>query len=199
MKEIVGKEAFLMLKAFWENGLFGIEALEDVSEEIDAMDAAQLIDLIVRAKSRLLSLQRAQRPDVKETLLRIDPSYKIFLDNGIEIVMRPLPKTIFILFLKHPEGIELRNLRSYRDEVLDIYQKISPRLDLPGLKRSVELLLSPESNSFREHKSRLSRTLEQYFDKGLIDKYLILGDRSAPKSISLDRTFVDWNYKRDFE
>lgn len=201
MKEIVGIQACLMLQALVESDCVGQRAvLEDIAEDLDAMDARALVEIIEKASSRLKELRRCGNASCRASVLKIDASYRIFIDGreDREIVLRPIPKTIFILFLKHPEGITLRTLGRCREEILQIYRTVSPRLDNEGMERSIDLLLSPSSNSFRQQKSRLRRSLERYFDDNLVQQYLIAGERSGRKAICLDRTFVQWNYRRDF-
>ncbi|MBR1934069.1 MAG: hypothetical protein IJ841_10345 [Prevotella sp.] len=40
--------------------------------------------------------------------------------NDIEVKMEPLVKAVYLLFLKHSEGILFKELTDYREELLDI-------------------------------------------------------------------------------
>ena len=42
----------------------------------------------------------------------------------MEITMEPLIKAVFLLFLKHPEGIMFKELPEYRRELAEIYGRI---------------------------------------------------------------------------
>lgn len=157
---------------------------------LEEMDAVALMDLVRRATERLNLLVSDKTPEK----LQITSSYRIFLPerDNLELRIRPLPKAIFLLFLKHPEGIYFSNLPSYRDELLQIYLKLTNRLDLETVKASIELVLSQDSNSFFSQKTKLSNALSSYFDKSEISHYLIGGPDGKAKSIPLDPSFVIW-------
>lgn len=193
METLLGIEAALVLNVMLEAGFARNEYLDDIDGELDEMDAAHLLEVVAKAKLRLRSMQVH---DIGGVHLRVTQTYRIFILGGTttsELVLRPLPKTIFILFLKHPEGIEFKELTLYREELLDIYSKVSPRLDSEGLERSVDLLLSRRSNSFREHQTRLSRALDLCLGPETAGVCKISGERGGLKSISLDRALVHWD------
>lgn len=171
------------------------------TEQLEQMDAQQLLALVRRASERLqmmgLSQQDIQshcRPVQRQETLRITDNYRIFLPNrgNIEIVMRPLVKALFVLFLKHPEGIRFKELCDYRAELSDIYGHISHRSDPEGIAQSVDRLVNPIDNSVNISRSRLSRSLAEYFDNSILGQYLIQGGSGQTKTIPLDRSFVIW-------
>lgn len=53
----------------------------------------------------------------------ITENYDIILPyyNDLHIKMEPLVKAVFILFLRHEEGIVFKCLSDYRDELKDIH------------------------------------------------------------------------------
>ena len=46
--------------------------------------------------------------------------------NDMEIKMEPIVKAVYLLFLKHPEGIAFKCLPDYRQELAEIYTKLRP-------------------------------------------------------------------------
>ena len=64
---------------------------------------------------------------VKLSRLKITKQYKIiFVDyDNMEIMMGPLPKTVFLFYLRHPEGVMFTPLQDYKKELLSIYSHIS--------------------------------------------------------------------------
>jgi len=88
----------------------------------------------IREKIRLLKesgslrligdiLDEIQGATKKLSTVFITNDYRIFLkDYGMkEVVMSPLPKSVFILFMRHPEGILFKQLSNYYDELLSIF------------------------------------------------------------------------------
>ena len=73
--------------------------------------------------------------------------------------MKPLPKAVFLLFLKHPEGIAFKCLPDYQAELLDIYKRIKGikgyLIDSQIVQKSVLDVTNPLSNSINEKCARI--------------------------------------------
>ena len=65
---------------------------------------------------------------------------RIFLPDygNIEIKVPTLEKALYILFLRHPEGIYLSSLNEYRQELYHIYGRISTRGLIQDMKNRIE-------------------------------------------------------------
>ena len=99
-----------------------------------------------------------------------------------EINMTMLPKTLYILFLRHPEGIELKRLMDYRDELLDIYRSMSNR---KNIEASIDTLIDPTNNSANEKISRIRQAFE-----GALEKYNNDIDVFVPIKKQHSRTYL---------
>ena len=67
------------------------------------------------SEKEITALFHTEQPLLK---LFISKNYKIFLgDERKEVHMEPLVKAVYLLFLKHPEGIVFKNLPAYRQEL----------------------------------------------------------------------------------
>ena len=60
--------------------------------------------------------------------LVVTEDYKIVLADGknTEVKMEPLVRAVYLLFLRHPEGIVFKELPDYRQELKMIYAEIRP-------------------------------------------------------------------------
>ena len=98
-------------------------------------------------RNRLAEIEALEGTDDGERIL-VTRDYRILLPDrfGMEIRLRPLVKTVFLLFLRHPEGIRFGNLRDYRQELMDLYQGITRRGDLRQIAESVDRLVDPKDN-----------------------------------------------------
>ena len=80
--------------------------------------------------------------EAEPTLSRIviTKDFRIILPdyNDTEIVMTPLPKAVFMLFLRHPEGIPFKLMRNYRDELLYLYKQVTRSLFDRKIKQSID-------------------------------------------------------------
>lgn len=162
--------------------------------KMEEMDSAALLD-IVRKASDILRRRGIRTVETgAPRKLRITKDYRIFIPElgNREISLMPLPKMLFIFFLRHPEGVAFTGLDRYKDELMDIYVRISPRLDRRGMQQSIERIVSPESNSFHAQKSKLSSALSSYFEGSALGKYVISQKDGGGSSISLRPGMVIW-------
>ncbi len=143
-----------------------------------------------------LSLQKLLTTDNNLRLSRIiiNRNYQIFLPefNNMEIEMTPLPKAVFFLFLKHPEGIIFKDLQNYKDELTEIYKRTNKRENIDITLQSIEDVTNPLKNSINEKCSRIREAFVSKIDENLAKYYYITGERSTPKKIIIDRSLVVW-------
>lgn len=125
--------------------------------------------------------------------LVVDKDFRIILPdyNNIEITMPPLPKAVYLLFLKHPEGIVFKQLHDYYDELLDIYKQISNRVIERNIESSIRDITDPTKNSINEKCTRIREAFLKQFDYVYAQHYFITGLRGEPKKITLPRELVD--------
>ncbi len=119
--------------------------------------------------------------------LRVTKDFRIILDDyqKREIKMGPLPKTVFLLFLRHPQGIVFKNIHSYKEEVKALYLAICDKEMDKEMKMSIEHLTDPYYNSLNENCSRIRRAFLEEIDNEIAKYYYITGERATPKKIRL--------------
>ena len=127
--------------------------------------------------------------------LVIDEKYRIFLPdfNNLEIELGPLPKTVFIFLLRHPEGVLFKDLRPHSKELKEIYTKVGNRLDMDQIDKSIKELTDPRSNSINEKCSRIKEAFVSKIDDTIAKQYYVTGSRSSNKGIQIDRTLVQFS------
>jgi hypothetical protein len=126
--------------------------------------------------------------------LIITSDYRILLPdyNDIEIKMEPLVKAVYLLFLKHPEGIAFKNLPAYRQELTKIYSEVRPWGLSDRALRSIEDVTNPMLNSINEKCARIRGAFVGQFDDHLARHYYVDGLRGEAKKIALPRDLVVW-------
>lgn len=95
--------------------------------------------------------------------LIITEKYDIILPDyhDMQIKMEPLVKAVFILFLRHEEGIVFKSLSDYREELHTIYLDICAKQESPvhlsaeKIRQSIDALTNPLSNSINEKCARV--------------------------------------------
>ncbi|MFI3287047.1 MAG: hypothetical protein R3Y61_01070 [Rikenellaceae bacterium] len=175
--------------------------IEDTADYFFSDDTQKLISE-VRDKLALLRQQGVSEmllmelfePTEKLSALYIDCDYRIFLPdyNNVEIKMEPLNKAVFFLFLRHNEGILFKHLIDYRDELAEIYEKITRCKCDEKQHKSIERICDSTSNSINEKCARIREAFLQHFDERLAKNYYVTGERGEVKSIKLSKKLVKW-------
>lgn len=170
------------------------------ADEYFISEAERLVDEIRERVNRLrvigfydMAIKALQLPTSPSRLL-ITKEFRIFLTdyNNTEITMTPLPKAVFILFLKHPEGILFKDLPNYRMELLGIYKPLSDRENPQSITLSVDYVTDPYRNSINEKCSRIREAFISHFNEELMKPYFVTGERGQVKKITIDRDYVIW-------
>ena len=139
-------------------------------------------------------LEQLVKPELKLSKLVVTKDYRLLLPdyNSIEIKMEPLVKAVFLLFVKHPEGILFKHLPDYREELTQIYVKLKPYGLNNRVVQSIEDVTNPLLNSINEKCARIRGAFVGQFDDRMAKYYYIDGKRGEAKKISLPRDLIFW-------
>ena len=144
------------------------------------------------------------RNEIIENLFKSKPMQKMkVLRNGdillqgteygeAKINIPPLDKAIYLLFLRHPEGINFSYLPDYREDLMGIYSKLMKYRTTDSMLKSVEDVTDPTKNSINEKCARIRRAFVDALGSYLAISYYITGNRGEAKKIVLDRRYVSW-------
>lgn len=165
--------------------------------QVLAREVERKIRRLVEAGFPIETIENWLQNAVKLSRIRITANYRIILtDYDKEIVMRQLPKTLFLFFLKHPEGCRLKELVDHRDELLAIYRKLTNLDDQVQMESSIDSLVDPLSNSFSEKCAAVKSAFLEELPERVANHYYIQGPQGGVKGISLDRTLVEWESEK---
>ena len=180
------------------SGVAGVleEPGADYAGVLERMELADLLALMEKVRARLKELGVEETPNQGQEPVRlfIDKKYVIRMDaaDGPEIPLRPLVKALFILFLRHPEGILLKQRDQYRQELEEIYAVICPNTAVEDVRARVGRLVNLQDNSFSEKASVLNARLEDLLPKGTADNYKIQGYNGHPRRIPINPLLINW-------
>ena len=171
------------------NSQKGGENIEDLMEEV----RERIVKLRQRGIAEYL-LEQLIHPDNRLSRLVVTKDYRIVLPdyNDMEIKMEPLVKAVYLLFLKHPEGIMFKCLPDYREELARIYAELRPVGLTDKALQSIEDVTNPLLNSINEKCARIRGAFVGQFDDYMARHYYIDGLRGEAKKISLPRNLVVW-------
>ena len=141
----------------------------------------------------LNSLVREER---RLSQLVVTNEHRLFLPDydNVEIVMQPLQKAVYLLFLNHPEGILFKCLPDYREELANLYMMIIRRKGSVRADKSLDAVTNPLNNSINEKCARIREAFLAKFDDDLAVHYYITGQRGCPKKIQLPSELVVREY-----
>lgn len=164
-------------------------------EEVEAVmsEVQILVERLRQSGVGEWALQALFQPTQK--LSRLHVRYgRIFLPdyNNVEIKMPPLSKAIYLLYLRHPEGIKFSYLTEYRKELLSVYEMISGRDSREDIRRSIDDVTDPTRNSINEKCSRIKQAFLRVFDDSIARNYYITGERGEAKKILLPQDMIVW-------
>ena len=116
----------------------------------------------------------------------------LLTDYNKEVRMEPLTKAVYLLFLKHPEGIAFKALPDYRKELAELYATIKPLGLNDRVIKSIEDVTNPLLNSINEKCSRVKAAFLSEVDTSLADQYYITGKGGEPKKVTLPCKLIIW-------
>lgn len=124
----------------------------------------------------------------------------IIFDNGYNIVLplypqikiklEPLPKALYILMLRHPEGILLKNIGDYTDEIRNIYCKISGRQNPSVISRLLNAITDPTDNPLHKNISLIRKGFLSKLNFEVAQNYIPAHRRSLVQHIPIDKKLV---------
>ena len=156
----------------------------------DIKEKVQLLKSYGMSEAEIVSCLHSNQPLKK---LIISRNYRLFLgDERVEVHMEPLVRSVYLLFLMHPEGINFKDLPDYRKELARIYDRVRPWGLTGRAIQSIEDVTNPLLNSINEKCTRIRKVFASMLDSSIAEQYYIKGKRGRVKKISLPRELVVW-------
>ena len=154
------------------------ELAEQVRLLVGQLQQAGRKDLLLRAiGAPLLDELRIEAARAKLSRLLITRDYRFFLMDyqQREVELQPVHKAVYLLFLAHPEGIEFKRLRDYREELTRYYMATAKLMDKEKIMEGVEHLVNPSDNAINEKCSRIKKVFLDMMDDYTASYYIISG------------------------
>ena len=150
-----------------------------VAQEREATEVARF----VQAASAL-----ELTPPPPREIIRITRGMRIFIGQE-ELIIRPMSKAVLLLFLRHPEGIALKDIGDHKEELTRLYSRVA-RTDSPEkIERSVARLMDIFSNELNVNLSRVNAALSALENEA---RHHIDGRAGEKKSFKFLKALVIW-------
>lgn len=178
-----------------------IDGMVEVGVQGDIIN--QAIALFELVRKEMLFRQRFKQLPSRMHISKGNVIHLVDYQNKV-IDLSPLEKTIYFLFLRHPEGIIISKRGELKPEIESIYKKLnvySPKEssseNYESLKEftekfteSVDLLVITKENSFSEKVSRINRKLVDELGEETAKYYAIGGKGTKVRHVLLDRNLI---------
>ena len=148
---------------------------ENVKKEIEQLKEGGYFELLLHTLGdETINELRNVKLNPSLSKIEITADYKIMLsDYGKEVKMTPLQKTLYIFYLRHPEGVAFKMLSAYYDELLAIYKVLSNREDLEKQQHSIRRLVDATDNAINEKCSRIKEAFLKVVDDFIAQNYYL--------------------------
>jgi hypothetical protein len=169
------------------------QIVNDLKEKLATLtDSGQLLFIVPILKD-LLDKQ-TEKIDFKSiSKITIDKQNKILLPYfKKEVELSHLTKSVYFLFLKHPEGINLKELENFKKELLTIYISISNQLDHDKMVKSIDDVVNLETKAIYTHLSRIKSAFYKIMDASHANHYVISGNGEENRKVLLNTNAIDW-------
>ena len=137
---------------------------------------------------------------VREALLQrqtfsrlvVTSDFRILLPDfdNLEVQMTPLTKAVYLLFLRHSEGISLKRISEHREELMSIYSKMKPNINPARRAKQIEDLVDPTHNSLNEKLSLIRRSFARVLDEALLEQYIVTGTKGEVRRVLLSNSLI---------
>ena len=164
------------------------DCMNKLKGKVSFAEINQALNIMESLRVKMLFSQNFKQ-NVPLSRLIIDNENKIFLPDfgNIEIKLRPLEKTLYFFYLNHPEGVGLSFLRGKREEMYEIYTKLSGIGNLEEMKSRINDMVDVTKSSAFEKISKIKAAFVKAIGEELAKNYYIQGGNGEVKKVLLER------------
>lgn len=158
--------------------------VRDALREIQSRNGATV--LLDTLDEDLLTMFRQPESESKFSPVLITPQHNIVLPlyNNLEIPMPTMSKALYMLLMAHPEGIAIKELIDYQDELRTIYHKITCRSDKDAIEQSLVNILDPTGDAINIALSRINGAFRSKLPPHIASYYFVQGGRGEKRYLS---------------
>lgn len=145
-------------------------------------DAASIVAQI-KTLLRQLKIKGATDKEIDSLLTEEDRPGRAYIDTKGMLVLpdagdarirfTPMERTLYILFLRYPEGINADELWRYWDELCEIYGSQTVYDDIDLIEDAVEGICDEEKVTWYTNVSRIKRKVSDRIGKRAAEQYII--------------------------
>ena len=170
-----------------------VKRLED--KQVDPLLANQVFEIMEAMRSEVLFRDRYSLLKKPSRMCIFGPNYKIQFPDlaNLELKLDKIEKTIYLFFLGKPEGVKLNMLDEHREELTELYLKVSPTSDRATATRRInERTDNAQTQKISETISKIRRKINDLLGEEMGEHYIIAGANGEVKKIGVDRNLISF-------
>jgi hypothetical protein len=164
-------------------------------KEVDPLLATQVFEIMESMRSEILFRDRYSLLKKPSRMSISGPNYKIQFPDlaNLELKLDKIEKTIFLFFLGKPDGVRLNMLDEHREELTELYLKVSPTSDRETATRRInERTDNAHTHRISETISKIRRKINDLLGDEMGEHYIIAGANGEVKKIGVERHLVSF-------
>ncbi len=170
-----------------------VKRLED--KQVDPLLANQVFEIMEATRSEILFRDRYSLLKKPSRMSITGPNFTIQFPDlaNIELKLDKIEKTIYLFFLGKPEGVKLNMLDEHREELTELYLKVSPTSTRDtASKRINERTDNANTQKISETISKIRRKINDLLGNEMAEHYIIAGTNGELKKIGVDRNLISF-------
>jgi hypothetical protein len=194
MNDFCGNKAELILKIRTADLCSDcVKQLEN--KKVDPLLANQVFEIMEAMRSEVLFRDRYSLLKKPSRMCIFGPNYKIQFPDlaNLELKLDKIEKTIYLFFLGKPEGVKLNMLDEHREELTELYLKVSPTSDRATATRRInERTDNAQTQKISETISKIRKKINNLLGEEMGEHYIIAGANGEVKKIGVDRNLISF-------
>ena len=170
-----------------------VKRLED--KQVDPLLANQVFEIMEATRSEILFRDRYSLLKKPSRMSITGPNFTIQFPDlaNIELKLDKIEKTTYLFFLGKPEGVKLNMLDEHREELTELYLKVSPTSTRDtAAKRINERTDNTNTQKISETISKIRRKINDLLGNEMAEHYIIAGANGELKKIGVERQLVSF-------
>ena len=157
--------------------------------------STQMFEIMEHLRTKMIALERFARNRGASKVDFRGYTRRFFLTDldDLEIKLTPLEKTVYHMFINHPEGIIANCITDFKQELHDLYTIFYNGDNLANFKNSINNLCDYFNPSMQEKISSIKRKITNSVGSNMAKYYIIEKDNTDDKyKIKLDRNLISF-------
>jgi len=170
-----------------------VKQLEE--KQVHPLLATQAFEIMEAMRSEILFRDRYSLLKKPSRMSISGPNFKIQFPDlaNLELKLDKIEKTIFLFFLGKPEGVKLNMLDEHREELTELYLKVSPTSDREtATKRINERTDNATTQKISETISKIRKKINDLLGEEMGEHYIIAGANGEVKKIGVERSLISY-------